>query len=212
MNIRDFKNSFSDGNAFLAMVHAYDKKLFNYEHQLEEHSTLENIEYAFNTAEKVLGIPQLLDAQELLDGTVDERSVVLYVSLYFHAYVSAQEKNKIEGEKKAITEKVTDLETQLIEAKEENEVLTKKLSNSEEEYKSLKSKYEEKEQSLNKLQQEKEAADRDLADLRAQFKKLKEKTEERSQLETKCSLLLLLGGSNAYYGSCSAGSSPQESP
>lgn len=185
VNIRDFKGSFADGNAFLALVHAYDKKLFDYDHQLEEHSTIENIEYAFNSAEKVLGIPQLLDAQELLDGTVDERSIVLYVSLYFHAFVSAQEKNKIEGEKKAITEKVTDLETQLIEMKEENEVLTKKLTNSEEDFKSLKSKYEEKEKALDKLQEEKEAADRELADLRAQFKKLKEKTEERSQVETK---------------------------
>jgi predicted RNase H-like nuclease (RuvC/YqgF family) len=185
VNIRDFKNSFADGNAFLALVHAYDKKLFNYEHQLEEHSTIENIEHAFNTAEKVLGIPQLLDAQELLDGTVDERSIVLYVSLYFHAYVSAQEKNKIEGEKKAITEKVTDLETQLLEMKEENEVLTKKLSNSDEELKSLKSKYEEKEKALDKLHQEKESVDRELEDLRSQFKKLKEKTEERSQVETK---------------------------
>lgn len=61
VNIRDFKTSFSDGHAFLALVHAYDKTLFNYDEQLEEHSTRENIETAFQLAEKHLGIPQLLD-------------------------------------------------------------------------------------------------------------------------------------------------------
>src|SRR5690606_9256979 len=106
VNIKDFKSSFNDGNAFLAMIHAFDNKLFKYDEQLEEHSTAENIEAAFNMAERHLGIPQLLTLQDLMDGTIDERSVVLYVSLYFHAFVSAEEKNKIEKEKRAVTEKM----------------------------------------------------------------------------------------------------------
>lgn len=183
VNIRDFKSSFSDGNAFLALVHAFDKSLFNYNERLEEHSTLENIEASFDMAEKTLGIPQLLDPQELADGTIDERSVVLYVSLYFHAFVSAQEKNKIEGEKKAITEKVTDLETQLIEANEQVEILNKKLSNKEEEIADWKNKYSEKEKEAQTLAKEKEALETENADLRDKYKKLKELMDERQALE-----------------------------
>jgi cortexillin 1/2 len=185
VNIKDFKSSFSDGNAFLALVHAYDKKLFDYDHQLEEHSTQENVDYAFTTAEKNLGIPQLLDPRELMDGTIDERSVVLYVSLFFHAFVSAQEKNKIENEKKAISEKVTDLETLLANSQEENVVLNKRLSDKDDEIRGLKSKLEEQEKEIEKYKQEKEEYERDLADMRDRFKKLKEKLDERADLEKK---------------------------
>jgi cortexillin 1/2 len=185
VNIRDFKGSFSDGHAFLAMVNAYDKKLFNYNEQLEEHSTHENIETAFALAEKHLGIPQLLDPAELADGTIDERSVVLYVSLFFHAFVSAQERMKVENEKRGILDQATALQTQLDLAKEESEVLTRKLANSEEEVKSLKSKLEEKEKDAQRLAQEKEALEKEVNDLKDMYKKLKEKTGERAALEAK---------------------------
>lgn len=176
VNIRDFKNSFSDGNAFLAMVHAFDNKLFKYDEQIEEHSTQENIEAAFNMAEKNLGIPQLLDPRELMDGTIDERSVVLYVSLYFHAFVSAQEKRQIENEKRAASEKVTDLESEL-------EVLTRKVAQKEEEYTKLRSQYEEQEKAFQALQREKELLLAEVDDLKDQYRRLKEKVDAREKLE-----------------------------
>lgn len=176
VNIRDFKSSFNDGNAFLAMVHAYDNKLFKYDEQLEEHSTQENIETAFQLAEKHLGIPQLLDYKDLMDGTIDERSVVLYVSLYFHAFVSAQEKNKIENEKRHISEKVTDLETEL-------EVLTKKVAQKEEEFTKLRNQFEEQEKAYQDLQKEKELLATEVSDLKDQYKRLKEKVDARQRLE-----------------------------
>jgi cortexillin 1/2 len=183
VQIRDFKSSFSDGNAFLALVHAYDKKAFDYNHQLEEHSTQENVEYAFNSAEKSLGIPQLLDPAELQNGSIDERSVVLYVSLFFHAFVSAQEKNKIEGEKRAMTEKVVDLETLLQQTQEENETLNKRLGDKDADIRGLKSSLEEKEKSIEKLQHEKEEAEQEVSEMRNRFKKLKEELDARAALE-----------------------------
>jgi len=33
----------------------------------------------------------LLDAQEVSEGNVDERSLVLYISLFFHAFVAKQQ-------------------------------------------------------------------------------------------------------------------------
>jgi cortexillin 1/2 len=176
VNIKDFKSSFNDGNAFLAMVHAFDNKLFKYDEQLEEHSTSENIESAFNMAEKALGIPQLLTMQDLMDGTIDERSVVLYVSLYFHAFVSAEEKNKIEKEKRAVTEKMTDLESEL-------DLLTKKVASKEEELTQLRGKYEEQEKAYRKLEKEKELLASEVNDLKDQYKRLKEAVDARQRLE-----------------------------
>lgn len=176
VNIKDFKTSFNDGNAFLAMVHAFDNKLFKYDEQLEEHSTQENIETAFNLAEKALGIPQLLTLSDLMDGTIDERSVVLYVSLYFHAFVSAEEKNKIEKEKRAVTEKMTDLETEM-------DLLTKKVAQKEEELTQLRGKYEEQEKAYKQLQKEKELLAGEVEDLKDQYKRLKEAVDARQRLE-----------------------------
>jgi len=44
---------------------------------------------AFELAEQELGIPKLLDAKEVFEGKVDERSLVLYTSLFFHAFKAA---------------------------------------------------------------------------------------------------------------------------
>lgn len=176
VDIKDFKSSFNDGNAFLAMVHAFDNKLFKYDEQLEEHSTSENIDTAFNLAEKHLGIPQLLTMQDLMDGTIDERSVVLYVSLYFHAFVSAEEKNKIEREKRAVTEKMTDLESEL-------DLLTKKVASKEEELTQLRAKYEEQEKAYRQLEKEKELLAQEVADLKDQYRRLKEAVDARQKLE-----------------------------
>lgn len=176
VNIENFKNSFNDGNAFLAMVHAFDNKLFKYNEQLEEHSTAENIDTAFGLAEKHLGIPQLLTTSDLMDGTIDERSVVLYVSLFFHAFVSAEEKNKIEKEKRAVTDKMTDLESEV-------DLLTKKVASKEEELTTLRGQYEEQEKAMKQLQREKELLTTEVEDLKDQYKRLKQAVEDRQRLE-----------------------------
>lgn len=178
VDIKDFKHSFSDGNAFLAMVHAFDKDSFNYDSILEENSTKDVIQTAFDLAEKNLGIPQLLDANELMDGTIDERSVILYTSLYFHAFVSAEEKRAIENEKKAASAKALDLENEL-------EILNKKVQNKEEEVADLQMKYEELVKDVEKLKMEKEKLEKEEEEIRNLFKKLGEQIEDESQFQVK---------------------------
>jgi cortexillin 1/2 len=190
VKITDFGHSFNDGLAFLAMVNKFDPKLFNYNEYMEENSSVENIEAAFELAEKSLGVPKLLDVNELANGTIDERSIVLYVSLFFHAFVSQEEKRRLENAQRETKDKLTGLEDNLAKTLEEKEILEKKYKNLTADHDALKAKYEESEARNAKLQNEKEALENEVAELRAKYNKLKEKVDERSALELKALDLL----------------------
>jgi cortexillin 1/2 len=91
VNIENFKSSFKDGLAFLALVHRYNPETSGVAFEKYSKDTPEqNLSAAFEFAEKELHIPKLLDVHEVMDGRVDERSLVLYTSLFFHAYTAAQ--------------------------------------------------------------------------------------------------------------------------
>jgi len=198
VKIKNFKESFNDGLAFLSMIDKYtDGKVLNYKEMMEENSTQENIEKALQYAEKNLGVPQLLDPKELLDGTVDERSVVLYTSLFFHAFVTKEEKLKEKRElesdfsskKQKMSEEMQALQTQLEAVTEEKRVLEKNVEDLKKENMELKERYEkqlhEKDDIIDKLEKEKEELENELREWKAKYDKLKEKIDERSQLELK---------------------------
>jgi hypothetical protein len=90
VNITNFKESFSDGLAFSALINKYNDKLLDYK-GLKKDNREENLENAFSVAESSMGIPKLLEAADLMGGNPDERSVILYVSLFFHAFVANEE-------------------------------------------------------------------------------------------------------------------------
>lgn len=46
-----------------------------------QHQRLENLNLAFNTAEKLFQVPRLMTAQDFLDNCPDERSVLLYLAI-----------------------------------------------------------------------------------------------------------------------------------
>lgn len=196
VNIKNFRESFNDGLGFLAMIDKYvehDTSIMNYKEMMEENSTQQNIEKAFQLAEKHLGVPQLLDVKDLLEGTVDERSVVLYTSLFFHAFVSKEEKLKDRSEfdtkKQKMSEEMQTLQSQLDAVIEEKRVLEKNLDDLKKQNAELKESYEkqlhEKDDVIERLQQEKEDLENELREWKAKYDKLKEKVDERSQLELK---------------------------
>jgi len=100
--------------AFLALCDKFvqNKETLNYDNFHKE-TTVPNLNTAFELAEKHLGIPKLLDAQEVSEGNVDERSLVLYVSLYFHAFVAKEQQRLIEEEKSRIEERMKGLQGSL---------------------------------------------------------------------------------------------------
>eukprot|EP01098_Paradermamoeba_levis_P010222 TRINITY_DN42_c0_g1_i10.p1 TRINITY_DN42_c0_g1~~TRINITY_DN42_c0_g1_i10.p1 ORF type:complete len:834 (+),score=340.43 TRINITY_DN42_c0_g1_i10:50-2551(+) len=116
VNIDKFNNSFSDGLALMAMINAYDPSLVDYD-ALNPNDREGNLNKAFEIAESKMGIPKLLEAADLMDGNPDERSVILYISLFFHAFVSNEDNKKRneerEKEKKEREKKLTDLQSQL---------------------------------------------------------------------------------------------------
>jgi len=103
VNIESYKQSFKDGLPFLALVDKYvdNKEVINFDTFSKENNA-ENLNSAFDLAEKHLGIPKLLEVQELVDGTIDERSLVIYISLYFHAFVAKEQQLALQKEKEDV--------------------------------------------------------------------------------------------------------------
>lgn len=97
VQIDNFKTSFKDGLAFLALVHRFNPETTGVVFENYTKDTPEqNLSAAFEFAEKELHVPKLLDVNEVLEGRVDERSLVLYTSLFFHAYTAAQVASDLE--------------------------------------------------------------------------------------------------------------------
>jgi len=132
VQIENFKTSFKDGLAFLALVHRFspDKTAVVFEN-FSKDSPEQNLTAAFDFAEKELGIPKLLDVKEVQDGKVDERSLVLYTSLFFHAFRAAKVAEDLEKARLGTEELLT-------WEKKKNEQLTSKNQELEQQIEELK--------------------------------------------------------------------------
>lgn len=96
VQVKDFTFSWQDGLAFCALIHRYRPDLLDY-HGLEKGEKHKNMQLAFDVAQKSLGIPKLLDVEDVVDlPKPDERSLMTYVAQYFHTF-SALEKLGIAG-------------------------------------------------------------------------------------------------------------------
>jgi actinin alpha len=91
VNVQNFHLSFKDGLAFCALIHRHRPDLLDYS-KLSKDNPLENLNTAFDIAEKYLDIPRMLDPDDLINTPKpDERAIMTYVSCYYHAFQGAQQ-------------------------------------------------------------------------------------------------------------------------
>ncbi|XP_043649951.1 spectrin beta chain, non-erythrocytic 5 isoform X4 [Drosophila teissieri] len=95
VNITDFTNSWRSGLGFNALIHSHRPDLFEYSTIVNsKNSNLDNLNHAFDTAANELGIPSLLDAEDIDSARPDEKSILTYVASYYHTFARMKNEQK----------------------------------------------------------------------------------------------------------------------
>lgn len=91
VNVVDFSGSWNDGLAFCALLDIHRPDLIDYD-ALDKSDHKGNMALAFRIASQEIGIPDLLDVEDVADvAKPDERSLMTYIAYWFHAF-SAMER------------------------------------------------------------------------------------------------------------------------
>ncbi|KAK5652510.1 hypothetical protein OQA88_10415 [Cercophora sp. LCS_1] len=86
VDVRDFSASWNDGLAFCALLDIHRPDLIDYD-ALDKSDHRGNMKMAFEIAHKEIGIPNLLDVEDVCDvAKPDERSLMTYIAYWFHAF------------------------------------------------------------------------------------------------------------------------------
>jgi len=173
--------------AFAALVHHYDPAGcgFDYNALAASGDVSKVLEAAFSAAERTMAVPRLLEIEDFTSGSPDERSLVLYTSLLFHAYNNGVDREALEAERKRRAaeleaererkQRLTEENDKLRHQVEELEKTLKKLIVERDELKE-KDKFLEEKVDVMKQVIDQETAERD--ELLATHAKLKEQIEE----------------------------------
>lgn len=86
VEVRDFSASWNDGLAFCALLDIHRPDLIDFD-ALDKTDHRGNMKLAFDIASKEIGIPDLLDVEDVCDvAKPDERSLMTYIAYWFHAF------------------------------------------------------------------------------------------------------------------------------
>jgi Ca2+-binding EF-hand superfamily protein len=100
VNVKDFQDSFKDGLAFCALINKHRPDLLNFD-GLSKDNARENLDLAFDVCEKHLGIPKLLDTEDIVSmPRPDERSIMTYCAALYKVF-SQSDKAEVAGRRLA---------------------------------------------------------------------------------------------------------------
>ncbi|XP_022244394.1 uncharacterized protein LOC106461667 isoform X2 [Limulus polyphemus] len=111
VDIKDLSSSFRDGLAFCALIHRFRPDLIDYE-SLSKENILHNNTLAFGVAEKQLGIPALLDAEDMvMYKQPDKLSIATYLSQFYQYFERGQ--HGVKSEKPVVKRPLSERNTEI---------------------------------------------------------------------------------------------------